>query len=187
MHAAEIVRNVVDRFGELEASLRQEPFSSSNERWTRNVLTTLCKAGQALGYKVGANPRYVEDEFRNSPEWLYDVYWLKYDKEGWVQSMPLAAESEWGGRDKVDYDYQKLLVARAKVRVMVYEGRKRDGGTEGFAKRFAYHVERFRGDPGDTYLLIAYESHDAGWGFKYHQIVAQQWGQEPTLEALSPS
>ncbi len=144
------------------------------------MLTTLCRSGREIGCTVGANPRYVDQEFRDGNEWLYDVYWVKYDQDGWIRSMPLAAESEWGGRDQADYDFQKLLIVKATVRVMIYEGRTRDGGTEGFANRFAYHVERFHGEPGDTYLLIGFDPQEAGWRFRFDEIVASEAGQAPT-------
>lgn len=185
LEADAIVETIVRRFHELERDLKSKRFEVSNEKWTRDVLTTICLAGKELNCTVGANPRYVCPDNRDGTEWLYDVYWLEYDDEGWVASMPLAGESEWGGRDKADYDFQKLLVARATVRVMVYEGRPRDGGTPGFAKRFAYHVQRFRGTAGDTYLLIGYDRSGSDWRFRYDKVVAGQPGETPAVEPVA--
>ncbi len=61
-------------------------------------------------------------------EWLYDITW--YDaKPGFVYDMPLVAESEWGKIEAdggVKEDFQKLLLARSKYRVMIFQCRKRE-------------------------------------------------------------
>ena len=56
-------------------------------------------------------------------EWLYDVTWLKYDCDGSsLIDAPLVAECEWGNPGDIDDDFQKLLLARASVRVMIFGG-----------------------------------------------------------------
>ena len=104
--------------------------------------------GREFECDVGASPDYVRKELRDWGEWLYDVHWLAYDEDRWLNRMALAAESEWGDLDAIGSDFEELLVARATVRVMVYEGRKKDGGTVGVANRLAEYVGEFQGNRG---------------------------------------
>ena len=52
-------------------------------------------------------------------EWLYDVLWWHENDQGYAIDIPLVAESEWGGPGKFQDDFQKLLLARSKYKVIV--------------------------------------------------------------------
>ena len=54
-------------------------------------------------------------------EWLYDVTWLEYEGE-LLTDAPLVAECEWSGGEEIDHDFQKLLLARAGVRLTIFDG-----------------------------------------------------------------
>ena len=177
-----IVRRVVEAFRVLEERLRKEDFRESNVGWTREVLTALCTLGQDLGYKVGAS--HVRTELRDWGEWLYDVHWAEYDEDGWLRELALVAESEWGNLAAIDVDFQKLLVARATVRVFVYEGRKIDGGAIGVANKLTEYVSAFQGRRGDTYVLVAYEETDAPWSFRFFEILASEPGHRAVMREL---
>ena len=59
----------------------------------------------------------------NWGEWLYDVTWLEYDCDGGsLVDAHLAAECEWGNCGDIKDDFQKLLLARASVRLMIFGG-----------------------------------------------------------------
>ena len=51
---------------------------------------------------------------------MCDVVWWDSGKDGLLRSIPLVAESEWGNRPDVWDDFQKLLIIRAAVRVMIF-------------------------------------------------------------------
>ena len=92
---------------------------------TKKVLTTLCKLGQRLGYTAwatGRDPYRVPDKYRDGDEWLYDVSWCNSDISDTYDrliSVPMVAECEWDNLGEIEYDFAKLLLARATVRVMV--------------------------------------------------------------------
>ena len=124
---------------------------------------------------------------RGGGEWLYDVTWCDSDRDGWLRSIPMVAEGEWGNLGDIDDDFQKLLVARAKIRVMVCDAGYADGGTTAIANRFSEWVGAFEGAQGDTYLLIAHAKDNENmetWRFEYATIVAQGSGQLPILQML---
>ena len=100
-------------------------------------------------------------------EWLYDVAWAEFDGEytdfshdrDTSQHVPafkrlvLALESEFLGRWEVLLDFNKLLAARADIRVMVWDADAIDDG-------FKLLESRLRAADGwdDGYWLLS------GWG-----------------------
>ena len=87
-------------------------------------------------------------------EFLYDMIWLD-TTDGYLLDVPLVLESEWKRRGASD-DFQKLLVARAHRRVMVFVARKSDG-TESATKSLIEEVDQCNMTrPGDRYLFAAW-------------------------------
>lgn len=92
--------------------------------------------GHKLGFRVHANGltaadlKEIEVEFVND-EWLFDLHWFTNGVEPYsVQSLPLVVECEWNPRRKGDsktlysgikYDFQKLLIANADLRLMIFK------------------------------------------------------------------
>ncbi len=113
-------------------------------RLVKNALATLGdeeKDGKPH-YKVYANglSRHLRPkdggQFKKR-EWLYDLHWYEEDEtdDYLPTSLPLVVECEWEAKRKDDnivlfngikYDFQKLLVANADLRLMVFRIRKRD-------------------------------------------------------------
>ena len=74
-----------------------------------------------------------------------------------VDSRESVAESEWGSKDDVHDDFEKLLLARADVRVMVFDGRRYGTGNTDRFEEFAKYIGKCdRAETGDTYLLAAW-------------------------------
>ena len=171
MHGSpEIVRAVREGLDNLKIIAAE-----SDTVWTRSVKTKLCKVGRdGFGCKVGARKNEVAKENRDYGEWLYDVTWLEYDRE-YINIIDacLVAELEWGGVTDIDEDFQKLLLARAGMRLMIFDGNF-EPGSEKIAKRLARQAGEFgRSRDGDAWLLAAWERSEAnekGWLFRYFTI-----------------
>ena len=89
-------------------------------------------------------------------EWLYDVTCVQYDKNYYLRRTRLVAEIEWSQRAAIWYDFEKLLVAQADVRVMVFKGTWWAKDDERFVE-FARYIQRLKtAKPRDTYLLAAW-------------------------------
>lgn len=137
--------------------------------WTRAVKTALCSWGLDHGFFVCAHG--VADRFRGEPkkkrpryEWLFDVTCLTY-KGNYLTGVPLVAECEWGDEAEIYDDFQKLLLARAEIRVMVFDA-DQIPSKDTFGK-FKKAVDRFgKGQPGDTYLLAAYREEPDGFEYR---------------------
>lgn len=168
----------------------------SRDWWTNQVLTTLCTWGLAKGFWVGAkgmkdNERLATAVERQhggkiGGERLYDFTCIEYEKR-WVKRVPLVAECEWTihekNHDEVNDDFEKLLLARADVRLMISNGNPyRDKGQKSIPpnglKVFRTYVDKFEHTcTGDTYLFAA-RLHDSENGksvehrFDYHLVVS---------------
>ena len=78
----------------------------------------------------------------------------------------MVAECEWGDYGHIKEDFQKLLLARAAVRLMIYNGRHK--GSRQTAERLAMHIKEFdRSCAEDAWLLAAWERTDNEDGFLF--------------------
>lgn len=105
----------------------------------------LVKLGHDLGFRVYANgltPEQLEEQklkyhFVNR-EFLFDIHWYR-DKADYYytpESISLVGESELGDRRKGDqskrknpavmFDFQKLLVANAELRLLIFKVRNKE-------------------------------------------------------------
>ena len=151
---------------------------TTSDDWTKVVLTKLCKIGKDFRCEVGADSGKVDIENRNWGEWLYDVTWLEYDADGRVAAAPLVAECEWGKLEQIIEDFDKLLLARACVRLMIYDGGY-GAGSKWIAEQLATRVRKFKNSSAeDSWLLAAWEkcgppakqSGEKDWRFRYYKI-----------------
>lgn len=123
----------------------------NNRRWTREVINALVQ--------LGIEREYIPYPHCGRGEFLYDVTWLKTTDgtaDGRITHVPLVAEIEWGDQSEVWYDFQKLLVARAGVRVMIFDNHA------GLLDELQRHVRQYA-NGGDRYLLAQYISLENGF------------------------
>lgn len=137
--------------------------------WTAEVKQALITACRECVQDAELYAGSVENA-ADGLEWLYDVTCLVYHDDAYLKRIPLVAESEWGNPQAIFYDFEKLLLARADVRVMVFDGGYWGEEENKFETLARYITRCDRTEPGDTYLLAAYT--DAG--FEYCRIDAFQ-------------
>ena len=113
-------RKIVRRLGKI----RSDIFKGA-----RPINTRLIKVNLAmLGHKIDV-------EFANH-EWLYDLLWYTEEDHYTMTSVPLAVECEWNPNKKqhikeiaysgFKYDFQKLVVCNAQLRLMIFQIKKMD-------------------------------------------------------------
>ncbi len=143
---------------------------------TSGVKDALRRTGQHFGYQCYATinenllPAELQQGYEcpSAGEWLYDVCLCDVSQNNrW--HMAVVAECEWNNKEFIKEDFEKLLVARAGLRVMIYNGRFIR------AQEFCQWVDRHEGNQaGDTYLLAEYqEQEDAQSPFQYSHIVVR--------------
>ena len=96
---------------------------------------------------------------RDYGEWLYGVTWLDYEKSGSgeLADAPLAAECEWGNEGDIEDDFKKLLLARAGIRLMIFNG-FHEAGSKEIAERLARKIREFNGSRAEDAWLLAEKS-----------------------------
>ena len=144
----------------------------NNPTWDIQVKTALCNAvrqaipspgNHLVSCATGVNRANLippPDEFY--PAFLYKVTCLRYELKDWLKRETLlVAQVNWGDAAPILQNFVKLLVSRAKVRVMVYF----DGLVE--LDQFKQVIRDCHDTQiGDTYLLAARTPN----GFQYHRI-----------------
>lgn len=142
----------------------------ANDIVTEPVKTALCKACKAVNADFYVYASGVERPPSAGGEWLFDVICLSYDNHNYLRRVPLVAESEWGRESQVYEDFEKLLLVRADVRAMVFDGTRSPGFRQVFAT-FAQYIARCeRSEEGDIWLFAAWTPKR----FVFHRIDAFQ-------------
>jgi hypothetical protein len=91
-----------------------------NSEWTHLLKSGVGGLGKKNGWTVRSAHR--TGEFRQ--EWLYDLSWTRNNDGGQLIEVGLVLESEWGhGLEEIRPDFEKLLLAKSPLKVMVFEGR----------------------------------------------------------------
>ena len=129
------------------------------EGWTKRIKDHLGKLGKELGYTVccsGSAP-----ECQDYGEWLWDLCWLRYEGAApheTLADIPIAVECEWGTNfdRSILPDFQKLIVSRARLRVMIFQGEKFGGELGAVFQKLIDAVRAFSGTPDDRYLFACF-------------------------------
>ncbi len=167
--------------GKVRLSLEQATKRASDERrndtgWTLAIKEALTELGRQLGYKVrGAQPQATPKDYFETG-WLWDLTWVELDggKDGILLDVPLAVESEWSTdlEGEIVWDFQKLLVSRARLRVMIFQAANSQLAAR-FFERLVDAIRRYSGSQaGDTYLLAAWNYDPASPHMEFREFVA---------------
>jgi integrase len=128
----------------------------SRSEWTRQVKQALSRLGRNRNFAVAAHGCSGTTD----PEWLLDLTWAEeWGKGAFLRQIVLAAECEWNRSDpEIDWDFQKLLAVRARLRLFVFDQKNRDE-VERVMKRLGDQIRGFRDSrSGDRYLLAGSSS-----------------------------
>lgn len=129
--------NFVNR---LVSVLKEMHFEGQRTPDTRSLNSAIAKMATSYGLHVwtknpGDDKNQDNDHTHISGhEWLYDLFCYRFEDENYALSDTiLIMESEWGGTRKeskykdgndpygeVKFDFQKLLVSNAEIKLMVY-------------------------------------------------------------------
>ena len=138
---------------------------AGHREWTREVKLALCAAGNSMRYSTRSDAACAT----HGHQWLFDVCWLQYeggDPDKSVRHVALAAESEWSPRDwEVQDDFQKLMISRAELRVMVFSVVD-EVACEATISYLTQIATRFRMSERDRYLFAGYCFNTAAFRFK---------------------
>lgn len=119
--------------------------------WTRAVKECVGKIGESEHCTVysSAHP--------DNGEWLWDMTWIREEGEmRYTREIVLVMESEWGDLGLISDDFQKLMLARAAERLMIYQAADETDAAK-YKDQLLKHLSHYRDKMvGDRYLF-------AGW------------------------
>jgi|ERR1051326_4034453 hypothetical protein len=111
-----------------------ELFSGANEsctepHWTRRIKEIVAGlAKQEKNEEIFA--AHSHKMFSDHGEWLFDITWWSESNEGSIyrlNNLPLVVECEWKDNiSDIQYDFEKLVIARADHRLMIFQGASTD-------------------------------------------------------------
>lgn len=97
--------------------------NKSDSDWTLRLKEEIAELGRTHEWDICTSG--FKDRF--DCEWLYDLIWYKNDSADHLSELYLVLESEWDiARSAIKYDFEKLLIARATLKVMVFQAYNRD-------------------------------------------------------------
>ena len=123
----------------------------SKKVWTSKVKSFVSKLAPKEGHQVYAS----SSKNVRGGEWLFDLIWVKGNyEENRIERVILAMESEWDrSKGSIDYDFQKLMVVRADLRVMLFNTKKKEKWEE-IISSLKEQVKKFsQSQDGDRYLF----------------------------------
>ncbi|QNR23977.1 hypothetical protein [Croceimicrobium hydrocarbonivorans] len=99
-------------------------------------------------------------------EWLYDFVAYSLDEHGELERVVLCLESEVSDRklEGIRYDFQKLLLCNAPIRVMLTVVKDSEENTlNGLFQSFQNWIEACENPkPGDRFLILLWDDCDTG-------------------------
>lgn len=110
----DLVRDIIATIKSLPDRL---PFGAGGgTEWTALLKSELRRLGHEHKYLVSPCPN------DGNKEWLYDLVWFRNDSNNQLREVALVLESEWSKDEwHIQEDFEKLLVAKAQIKVMVFE------------------------------------------------------------------
>ncbi|PCJ27889.1 MAG: hypothetical protein COA97_02840 [Flavobacteriales bacterium] len=124
----------------------------SDGDWTKGIMKLLGSLGEKNGCDISVSA--ISDDYDS--EWLFDMTWWKYENNS-LKEIPLVVESEWNRSiEEIQYDFEKIMVAKADHRLMIYQGGTKESVRE--TKEYLIQIiKNFKlSTIGDRYLFIGY-------------------------------
>ena len=140
------------------------PNGAGDALWTQAIKLSIGKLGRTIDYRTCTSG--FREEFDG--EWLFDLCWYATTPDGHLLEILLAVESEWNRRfDAIRYDFEKLLVAKAKLKLMIFQAS--GSQMEDYFHRLTKGVAAYKGgSDGEVYILACFD--ETQWKFVLRRI-----------------
>ena len=131
--------------------------NNSNKKWTIAIKKELINIAEKYNLSVTCNMYGEKYKHNEGIEWLYDLIIYSSNK-GYFDEVYLVCESEWAlDFDAIKHDFEKLLFARSKVRLLVYQASQEN--YEEYKNDFIEEIEKSGSClSGDIYLFAIYNN-----------------------------
>jgi hypothetical protein len=173
MEAAVPTKIQVSEIDSMLNSLARKDPGWDGRLWTQMIKERLIELAETYGCQAYAS----QCNNQNRAEWLYDVVWLQESRglgHGVITDSPFVAEIEWSNEKAVIDDFQKLLLARADTRLMVFEAASAKQAEQRMGRLIQQVRAYSRTESGDRYIFACLDnrrSEDEPYNFSCHEYV----------------
>ena len=157
-------------------------------QWAGAIFGALGGVGIGYGCRVWTqgNPDYAA-----GGGWLYDQTWTRPESDDWAGrwSIPMVAECEWGNPDDIREDFEKLLQARADLRVMIIDTVAWNYDADAALGQLCDWARLFRGSGhNDLFLVVMYVYDRAAqaWNWRFFTIRNRRFGLPARTRDVTP-
>jgi hypothetical protein len=169
--------NLKDQFFAITGNKRKERTRLIKDRL--HLLAQQKYKFKAYGHGLSARlTQNAGGEFKNR-EWMYDIHWYTEGKQPYTTiRLPLVMECEWEQKRRADqtnafsaikWDFQKLLVANAELRMMVIKITN-FRSFKPLTEYFINNIENYRLlEKGSKFLFIGF--YERGKGLFYFEYI----------------
>lgn len=160
----EIELQIQDNLSSIAQSLNGRP----DGECTAKVMTVLEALGSSLGWEVrGCEVRgRSSGTAKHCSEVLFDMTWVRLQNQATLD-IELVVESEWDP-DGVQYDFQKVMVGRARHRLMIFSKNSKILAQKATDCLIA-EIQNFRlTQPDDRYLFAVWHNEGAAFEFRVY-------------------
>lgn len=146
---AEIAAAITELFDKLPTRLGD---GRTDREWTTQLKEDISSLGETHGWTI-CTSGFKE---RFDGEWLYDLIWYRNDSDNHLTEVYLVLESEWQiSPSAIKYDFEKLLLAKATLKVMVFQSYEQDiSGIFSLLERGICVFQKRSAD--ETYILAGF-------------------------------
>jgi hypothetical protein len=143
---------------------------NGNKAWTIAIKKKLIDVAEKYALSVNCNLYGEEYKHNEGVEWLYDLIIYSANKN-YFDEVFLVCESEWSfSFDDIDYDFEKLLFARSKIRLFVYQVIQENYSE--YKNKLINEIEKSGSClSGDVYLFAIYAYKDNDEYFKIEKYI----------------
>jgi hypothetical protein len=151
----------------------QSALGYTDREWTKQIMGQLGELGVAHGWEVCAGG--FSGRFERG--WLYDLVWYRNeprgDSSGNLAEVFLVLECEWQKNLRsIKFDFEKLLLAKAALKVMIFQSHNRNASTHVAELRKAIDMFHAR-DSSEIYILASFNN--STYQFDVHQITGDSY------------
>lgn len=142
------------------------PRGRSDSEWTKRIKCGIGRIGLDGGLLAVASGFPTPAD----REWLFDLIWFQNSESHHLKGLVLALESEWNRHpDDILYDFEKLLVAHAPLKVMIFQdnGQNLPELWQMFEKSLQTYAQH---DADETYVFAAFQERPHTFALKVVRV-----------------
>lgn len=130
--------------------------TTADREWTDEIKKRITDYGNSQKVYVCVGKKDIKN--KDWGEWLYDITFLDRTTDETIVEIPFICESEWKHGFEIDTDFSKLVQARAKNKLMIFQAKNKAAANE-IHERLVKAKNAFNAKQGEekaTYIYMCW-------------------------------